>query len=76
MKAKGGRGYPSLRRVDRDHVGIVYEGSQAHLVFEKLPIIDLLEPPAATRHGIFGNAMCRKEGTQYLEQRRQSPPFW
>ena len=31
-------------------------------MFEKLPIIDLLEPPAATRHGIFGNAMCRRKG--------------
>ena len=25
-----------------DHVSIVYEGSQAHLVFEKIPIRDLI----------------------------------
>lgn len=37
-----GAGYPSLTRVDDRHVGIVYEGSQAHLVFEKIPLAELL----------------------------------
>lgn len=37
-----GAGYPSLTRIDKDHVGIVYEGSQAQLVFEKIPIRDLI----------------------------------
>jgi len=37
-----GAGYPSLTRIDKQHVGIVYEGSQSHLVFEKLPIAQLL----------------------------------
>lgn len=70
-----GAGYPSLSRVDRDHVGIVYEGSQAHLVFQKLPIIDLLEP--TRRHGSpeIWQREVSKEGAQYLEQRRRSPPF-
>src|SRR5207253_1378226 len=27
-----GAGYPSLSRIDDEHVGIVYEGSQSHLV--------------------------------------------
>ncbi len=39
-----GAGYPSLTRIDHDHVGIVYEGSQANLVFEKLPIVELMAP--------------------------------
>ncbi|MBM3460102.1 MAG: exo-alpha-sialidase, partial [Armatimonadetes bacterium] len=39
-----GAGYPSLTRVDQEHVGIVYEGSQAQLVFEKLPLRELLLP--------------------------------
>jgi sialidase-1 len=39
-----GAGYPSLTRIDDQHVGIVYEGSQSHLVFEKLTIAELLEP--------------------------------
>jgi sialidase-1 len=38
-----GAGYPSLTRIDDRHVGIVYEGSQAHLVFEKLALAELLE---------------------------------
>ena len=39
-----GAGYPSLTGVDGEHVGIVYEGSQSHLVFEKIPLAEL---PAA-----------------------------
>jgi len=37
-----GRGYPSLTRVDRDHIGIVYEGSRADMTFEKLSIKELV----------------------------------
>ena len=70
-----GAGYPSLTRVDRDHVGIVYEGSQAHLVFERLPIIDLLEPTRRHATREIWQREVSKEGTQYLQQRRQSPPF-
>lgn len=38
-----GAGYPSLTQIDKDHVGIVYEGSQAHLVFEKFSLDELLK---------------------------------
>lgn len=38
-----GAGYPSLSRVDDEHIGIVYEGSQAHLVFERISRKELLE---------------------------------
>ena len=38
-----GAGYPSLTRVDDRHVGIVYEGSQSHLVFEKFSLDELLK---------------------------------
>jgi len=37
-----GRGYPSLSRVDDEHVGIVYEGSRADVVFERISIGELL----------------------------------
>ena len=37
-----GNGYPSLSRIDDQHLGIVYEGSGAHLVFEKFSIDELL----------------------------------
>lgn len=39
-----GAGYPSLTQIDAEHVGIVYEGSQAHLVFEKIALAELLHP--------------------------------
>ena len=38
----GGAGYPSLTRIDDEHIGLVYEGSQSHLVFEKFSIDELL----------------------------------
>lgn len=36
-----GAGYPSLTQIDDQHIGIVYEGSQSHLVFEKISIDEL-----------------------------------
>jgi sialidase-1 len=38
-----GAGYPSLTRIDDRQVGIVYEGSQSHLVFEKFSLAELLK---------------------------------
>ena len=42
-----GAGYPSLSRVDDDHIGLVYEGSQAQIVFERFSLkeLGLLNPP-------------------------------
>ena len=37
-----GAGYPSLTQIDEQHVGIVYEGSQSHLVFEKFSLDELI----------------------------------
>ena len=37
-----GAGYPSISRVDEGHIGIVYEGSQANLTFEKVSFDELL----------------------------------
>jgi sialidase-1 len=37
-----GRGYPSISPVDDSHIGIVYEGSQADLTFEKIALSELL----------------------------------
>jgi sialidase-1 len=39
-----GAGYPSLTQIDAEHVGIVYEGSQSHLVFERFTLAELLKP--------------------------------
>jgi sialidase-1 len=39
-----GRGYPSISRIDENHIGIVYEGSPADLVFEKISLDELLRP--------------------------------
>jgi sialidase-1 len=37
-----GAGYPSLTQIDDRHVGIVYEGSQSHLVFERFTVAELV----------------------------------
>lgn len=36
--------YPSLTQIDDEHIGIVYEGSQSHLVFERFTLAELLKP--------------------------------
>jgi sialidase-1 len=38
-----GRGYPSISQIDVDHTGIVYEGSTADIVFEKIALSELLK---------------------------------
>ncbi len=37
-----GNGYPSMTQIDERHVGIVYEGSQAQLVFERVSLRELM----------------------------------
>ncbi len=38
-----GRGYSCLTMVDQETVGIIYEGSQADLVFQKIKVAELIE---------------------------------
>ena len=40
-------GYSCMTMVDSEHVGILYEGSQSHLTFQRLPIAELFEKGAA-----------------------------
>jgi sialidase-1 len=37
-----GNGYPVLTVIDEDHLGLLYEGSQVNLVFQKIPVSDIL----------------------------------
>jgi len=37
-----GRGYSCITSVDEDHIGILYEGSQADLIFQKISLSDIL----------------------------------
>ena len=43
-----GAGYPSLTQIDAEHVGIVYEGSQSHLVFERFTLTELLKTASSS----------------------------
>lgn len=38
-----GNGYPVLTSIDENNLGLLYEGSQANLVFQKIPVKDLLK---------------------------------
>jgi sialidase-1 len=42
IDAGTGRGYPSLTSIDQNTIGILYEGSQADLVFQKFSLTQLL----------------------------------
>ena len=70
-----GAGYPSLTQLDNDHVGIVYEGSQSHLVFEKIPLIELLEPRRRLAERDVWQRKVSKEGIEFLERRLRGTPF-
>ncbi|HAC22612.1 MAG TPA: sialidase, partial [Porphyromonadaceae bacterium] len=38
-----GWGYSCLSMVDKDNVGIIYEGSQAHMIFQVVPLKELVQ---------------------------------
>ncbi len=42
IDALTGNGYPTLTSIDENHLGLLYEGSQANLVFEKINIAEVL----------------------------------
>ena len=42
--AGSGYGYSSLVMVDEDTVGIIYESSQADLIFQRIKLKDLIKP--------------------------------
>jgi sialidase-1 len=37
-----GFGYPNLTMVDENTIGVLYEGSQAHMVFQKIKLKELI----------------------------------
>ena len=39
-------GYSCMTMIDKKTVGILYEGSQAHMTFQRIPLDDLVETPA------------------------------
>ena len=39
----GGRGYSCMTKIDDKHVGILYEGSQADLIFQVFSIDEILK---------------------------------
>lgn len=70
-----GAGYPSLARVDHNHIGIVYEGSQAQLTFERISISDLLTPARRLAAADVWKRGSSAEGRGYLEKLRAGTPF-
>ncbi len=51
-----GAGYSCMTMIDEQTVGILYEGSQAHLTFQRIPLSDLTRPPA---NGALSSAQPR-----------------
>lgn len=70
-----GAGYPSLTKVDAEHVGIAYEGSQSHLVFEKIPLAELLTPSVWPAALDVWQREVSPEAVAYLERLRKNTPF-
>jgi acetyl esterase/lipase len=70
-----GAGYPSLTRVDQDQIGIVYEGSQSHVVFERIQLADLLQPARRLAAADVWQRPVSPEGAKYLERLLSGTPF-
>lgn len=43
LDEKKGNGYSCMTKIDDNNIGILYEGSQADLVFQIIPVADILE---------------------------------
>ena len=45
LDEQDGRGYSCMTMIDAETVGIIYEGSQADMTFQRVKLDDLLKPP-------------------------------
>ncbi|MBS0205546.1 MAG: alpha/beta hydrolase fold domain-containing protein [Planctomycetes bacterium] len=70
-----GAGYSSLTRVGPDQIGIVYEGSQSQIVFEKIPLIELLEPTRRIAAQDVWQREVSPAGQKYLQMLLARTPF-
>ena len=46
LDEQNGAGYSCMAIIDPETVGIIYEGSQAHMTFQRVKITDILTPPS------------------------------
>lgn len=45
LDEQNGRGYSCMTMIDSETVGIIYEGSQADMTFQRVQLADILDPP-------------------------------
>ncbi|MDB4777849.1 exo-alpha-sialidase [bacterium] len=50
LDEEGGAGYSCMSMIDAETVGILYEGSQAHMTFQRVKIADILNPPKGQKN--------------------------
>ncbi|MBL8820239.1 MAG: DUF2341 domain-containing protein [Planctomyces sp.] len=70
-----GAGYPSMTQIDDEHIGIVYEGSQSHLVFERFHLRELIEPAWRIGDRELLKIHSSTECTGYLRRLLAGTPF-
>ena len=73
-------GYSCMSMIDENTVGILYEGSQAHMTFQRIPLSDLVgkKTPKKDRRPDKNNvlSMPRVFGDHMVLQAESSIPFW
>ena len=42
-------GYSCMAMIDRETIGILYEGSQAHMTFQRIPLSEVIQPKGGDR---------------------------
>jgi sialidase-1 len=49
-----GAGYSCLSSINDQVLGILYEGTQAQLIFQQIPIAEVLNPQGRRKGGLWG----------------------
>lgn len=63
LDEESGFGYSCMTMIDAETVGILYEGSQAHMTFQRIKIKDILTPPKnqKTKNPALSSSQTAKE---------------
>lgn len=75
LDEQNGRGYSCLSVIDAETVGILYEGSQAHMTFQRVKIADILNPPTGQKTKNPAQAFLRRKASGSPEGVRFARPF-
>ena len=77
LDEQGGAGYSCMSMIDVETVGILYEGSQAHMTFQRVKVKDILNPPTnqKTKNPAFAFSQPDNQTQPKVSQLSLARPF-